>query len=212
MSWFHNAKLALSLSMIAAASAQAGTVYTNFKSGTPIFYSAGPNETAGYYEAFPFTPSGAFTFTELDLGIVAYNTSYGATVYLADSAFGLPGSTLDSWSVSNLPHGSDYTPVVLPAATGGNPNPIALSSGSTYWVEVIPTAGSQVGWVVNSTSTSGPYADNTSNAGWVLHGSTTTGAMQVLGNATATPEPAVWQLAALGLAAVAVARRRSARV
>jgi len=82
--------------------------------------------------ASPFTPSGNFTLTQVDLALLAFTGTNGAVIELVNSQNGLPGSTvLESWTVTNLTSGN-----VSLTSPGG----VTLQSGIQYWLVAMPSA------------------------------------------------------------------------
>jgi hypothetical protein len=78
----------------------------------------------------PFTSTGDFALTKIDLALGYVSGTNGATVELLDSMSGFPGSTvLESWTVSNLTSSLSAPLLTLNATTGPT-----LRSGMQYWV------------------------------------------------------------------------------
>src|ERR1700693_1373293 len=102
--------------------------------------SYSPGDTGDVFGASGFTPSEEFRLTsiQLALGYVAGFPSNGpneADVSLLSDAGGLPGSTIESWRLTDLPSTTFPSPLTTVSSAL---NPILLP-GNQYWV--MATAG-----------------------------------------------------------------------
>jgi hypothetical protein len=115
------------------------TLYTNLGSSTDAYYStngwlvAGSASALGHEQwiAMPVTLSGNHTLNEIEIALTYDNSGTNAAevVFAADSS-GLPGKTIKSWDVKNLPtFGTCCTLVVVKDKKG-----IKLKANTQYWV------------------------------------------------------------------------------
>ena len=165
----------------------------------------------GYQEvAIPFTPSGSFNLTQIDVALTFSGVSgvFGtddATVSLASDSAGAPGSTISSWSLSGLPSSFTGTTLDTIAVSGDS-----VVAGTQYWLIISPNSTTTDDfWDTNSNPT-GVFGNEEINqgSGWVSLAPYDLGAFDVLG--TATPEPASAGLVIGGVALIAagLAKRR----
>jgi hypothetical protein len=194
------------LALAVSGNASAGSiVYNNLGSGTTVYNTLMgslalgkdafmlPGSPSLSEVAFSFTPVVNFSFTELDLALLNNLGSPTSSVIieLTGSSSGLPGSVLQSWSLSagNLPQ--SLSPCCTLQTLTGN-GTIQLISGATYFVALLPGDNvTNVGWYWNSTGVVQTPFRNT-GGGWSPLASTPAGAFEVQGNILpmATPEPA----------------------
>jgi len=168
--------------------------------------AAGATSTPGTtYSAFSFTPSTTVDFTQLTMGLSSVSGANAVTVELLGDASG-PGSVLDSWNVINLP--TFGTCCTLQDLSG---NGIALNSGTTYWLAVLPgNSGTWAVWNENTVGAMGAQYLN-QGSGFINVGSQTVGAFEVEGSAivpSAVPEPGSVVLLSTGLLGLAWASRK----
>jgi uncharacterized protein (TIGR03437 family) len=108
----------------------------------------------------PFTPGSTLKLWSIGVALAGGGTS-GAQISLLQDAAGVPGKSLESWQVSNLPQESG------PITTVEDQLGLTLQAGQQYWVEVQPAAGSKssLGWGL-SVGGSGPafYVSGTPGA------------------------------------------------
>ena len=154
-----------------------------------------------------FTPTENFTLSQV---LVPLNGDFqgatnGVEISLDSSVNGLPGASLESWSVS-----ADQANASLYMLSSSSTVP--LESGTTYWITASPSAGDTfVGW--NWGGDTSLMAANY-GTGWSSFDPTSGGctgcarsAFAVTGNPVQTPEPSSLSLVAtgaLGLVLVAV--------
>ena len=163
--------------------AQNTTIYSNFlpgntfvccggepvagAPGSAFFGVAGPAQAAA-----PFTPTGNFRLTQIDLPLdfVASPTYTGGfNLSLNGDSGGVPGAALETWAglVAPIQKGgtSSLVTTVFPAFT------VPLLAGNQYWIVASPAASTTCDlWLVTSDVGTGPggrmaYDDG---AGWVI--------------------------------------------
>jgi hypothetical protein len=177
--------------------------------------SYSPGDTGDVFGATGFTPSQEFQLTSIQiaLGYVAGFPSNGpneADVSLVSDTGGLPGSTIESWQLTDLPATTFPSPLITVSSVL---NPILLP-GNQYWV--IATAGPDTfdTWTFTLAGSSfSPLAVNdTLNgvaSGWVLNGSGRQGALAVSGDAV--PEPSTLATVTLAFVLLTAYKARSRR-
>ena len=116
------------------------------------------------YIAASFAPGASSTLSGINLPLSNISGTNGAVVSLLNNASGgIPGTVLESWSVSNLPSYSQAAVTLTSVVSKLNP---ALQAGQTYWVEVQPLATDTMDyWYTNSLGLGGGLT-NLNNAGW----------------------------------------------
>lgn len=120
------------------------------------------------------------------------------TIILADDNAGAPGTALETFSVSGVP--TSGTIETVTSLT----NPI-LTSGTKYWVEVLPGDPLTVGgWNLSTGPLTGFSYQPVGSETWTAASGYGV-AYDVIGT---VPEPSTWSLLALGAGAFALARRR----
>jgi hypothetical protein len=126
-------------------------------------YSAGLQECGAWVDAWvtggvawSFVPPGDVNAdgVELALGRIAQSDGNEVTIALHDDTDSLPGAMLRSVTLSgSVPVEFAYG---MPLTRAAFASPVALSSGSTYWVVVTTPPSTAVGWFMN-----GPTSGNT---------------------------------------------------
>ncbi|GIK33152.1 MAG: PEP-CTERM sorting domain-containing protein [Fimbriimonadaceae bacterium] len=181
------------------ASSQAIVAFSNFGAGDSYNVSSGWSLLSGGFGSqfvshqFVSGASGSLESIEVAFGHVDGTNDY--SVSLRDDSSDAPGSYITTWSgIAAGAFGAGDPPIFLP---NGFPS-IVLSSGTKYWVEVKPTTdGTWGGWNFND---QGDTRLTSFNDG--APSVSDAGAFRV----NVVPEPA--SMAALGLGAVALIRRR----
>lgn len=83
--------------------------------------------------AASFTPSASFTLQGISLPLGYATGTNSAQIVLAQDGGGIPGKSLETWTLGNLPGGAE--PALTAAADSLN---LTLQAGQKYWVEVLP--------------------------------------------------------------------------
>jgi len=152
--------------------------------------------------AMAFTPSSDFDLSQIDLGITWVGNTNSVIVSLQNDSSGLPGATIESWTVSNLPPvgSTNAIETVIPVST------VELMATQQYWIAVAGVGDASAVWNWNVVGATGAYAQ--SDGGIFVLNHDTLGAFGVLG--TPVPEPSsMWLLGAVFFGLVAFGRRNS---
>jgi hypothetical protein len=114
--------------------------------------------------AAPFVASSNFSLGSISLPLSYFSGTNGALITLAaNGPGGIPGSILESWSVTNLPSGT--TPALTSVVSTNNP---VLQAGETYWVEVQPLAADTLDiWYTNNQNLGGGLGWDFSQGVWI---------------------------------------------
>ncbi len=193
--------------LIAAPSvSRATTAYSNFGAGFAYNTTQGlvvGNDLAGdnLAEADTFTPSSTLDFSTIEIALSCLATGdcpNSFTVDLTTDNSGVPntsgGGVLASFTVtgSTLPIFGVSTHLTLTYAG----SPLALNSGTAYWIAVLPDAGGvdQIVWNWNTTGDISSQAVASNGGGpsdaWLAPSGQTPGAYEVDGNPPGgVPEP-----------------------
>jgi len=172
--------------------------------------------TTSLYTAAPFVASANYDLTQLDLGLFnpGLTGDDSVMITLVSDSSGLPGATIESWTVSSVPENCCTLVTVTPTQT------VLLAAGEQYWVIAQATDPATVDyWGDNKGTSNNPaFPDNYSGTvatnngtGWTLHDDITP-AFDVLGDPVSpVPEPkSGLPLAAVAIAVMIAIRRRSA--
>lgn len=148
--------------------------------------------------AMSFTPSSSFDLNQIDLGLTWLGNTNSVIVSLKSDSAGLPGATIESWTVSSLPSpGSDHALVTVAPVS-----PVGLVGGQQYWIAAAPGASDTLAiWNWNVIGATGSYAQSLLGGAFIGNNGTL-GAFDVLGTPVAEPS-SIWVLCMLffGLAA-----------
>jgi hypothetical protein len=109
----------------------------------------------------PFKPTVANGFQSLSLALAYGGTgTNGVIISLAQDSSGTPGNVLESWTVTNLPTGTQ-----APLTVVNDRLNLTLNGGQAYWVVVQPMAfDTYVVWYTNVLGLNGAMAN--SGSGW----------------------------------------------
>jgi hypothetical protein len=110
--------------------------------------------------AVPFTPNFTFTLHGISLPLSYSGGDNNATISLLADSGGLPGNTLDSWVVSNLPSDSPPSGTTTVLDTFNT----MLQAGQQYWVEVQAFGDTLIQWYENGLGFTGGMENN--GSGW----------------------------------------------
>lgn len=192
----------------------ADTIFTDFAPGNGYIANtgwavAGSSSPAGAntVTASAFTSAGNYNLIQVDVAVSWAGGTNGATLSLDSDSGGVPGSAIETWTLTNLAAFGTCCAVATAISVAG----ITLQSGVQYWLAAGPLDGTTWdAWNYNSTSTSGTLANQIDGGAWNVFPGLTLGAFDVLGTpiTAPTPEPATLLLFAGGLAGVAGLRRR----
>jgi hypothetical protein len=151
---------------------------------------------------------------QIDIALGFSSGSNSATVNLDADNAGAPGTTLMSWTFTNVPsEPTDGTTVQTGTATSTLP----LLAGTQYWLVASPTnptGSTWIGWNFNNTGDTGTVDNRTSPKGaWQPSGYSQPAAFDILGtnpvSSTVSPEPASSGLVIGGFGLLAGALRRT---
>jgi len=194
------------LMLLGTSSARAEVLFTDWTSLTQVGsgYLSLSNITTPVtsYQALanPFSTTDTATLTSID---VVMDTRGGApiTLALASDSNGLPGSVLESWSLTL----SGNTNALYSVTSLLNP---VLTAGTTYWLEALPGANDNSGWGV--TSFGHTIAVSHSAGIWTATTNEWESAFDVNGTAaSATPEPSTFAMfGGAGLLAITLRNRQ----
>lgn len=191
------------LSFLAAtcvvASSQAIVAFSNFGPGDSYVVNSGWALFSGIYgsqfHSHQFVAGASGSLSSIDVAFGHLEGTNDYSVSLRDDSSDTPGSYITTWfGIAAGPFGAANPPIGLPNAFPS----IVLSSGTKYWVEVKPTTVDTSGaWNYNDQGDTRLTAFNDGTPG-ISRAS--------VFRVNVVPEPA--SMAALGLGAVALIRRR----
>lgn len=169
---------------------------------------SGSGSGVGYdNDANPFTSSGTFVLTQIDVAIGTSSGSSAFTLELDSDNANSPGAVLTSWTViSGIPDLGTCCTVETLIPTSA----IELTAGTKYWLvarPADPTGTTFDGWALNTTGATGNAEQQFSPDGSYTSNGNALGAFDVLG-ASPVPEPASFGLTAGALAVIAAFLRR----
>jgi len=148
------------------------TIYSNLGSKTDTYDDTGgwavdgPKSAEGKeWIAMPFTPKANATVTQIQIA-VHYDGlgTNGFNLVLAADDYGLPGKTLHSWDLKNLP----YRGTCCKLETAKYAEGVKLTKGKQYWVVArtdSKSAEAVDGWSYTWNDSTGPNAFNVGK-GW----------------------------------------------
>jgi hypothetical protein len=130
------------------------------------------------FVAMPFTPSSTYKLTSIQLALAYFAGANSLDVALAKDKGGMPGKTITSFTVTNVPPGGDCCDIEAVTPVG-----VKVKAGLTYWVVVSAEADTWGGWDQDSTGASGTFAFD-AGSGWQVT-SGTLAAFAVIGKLVA---------------------------
>lgn len=182
----------------------ASTVFSDLLPGNQYVCCNGYNVAPAGPIAAAFTTTQSFALNEIDVAVWNDELPQQITIVLAADSGGVPGAAIESWNVPDIvpPPAGSVTFGASTAVSVQDTLNVFLTPNTQYWVEVESATGSF--WNVNSLN-SGPddtFAGFNAGTWHVLVDSPQPPAFDVLGTATAVPEPSFGVL--LGLACSAL--------
>jgi hypothetical protein len=212
---FRLAVLSLFAILPTRSDASAIVVYNNFGAGqsynpTTGWAAEGPDAFFGPGAvAEPFTPASTVTFDAVLLPLSNFAGTNSVIVSLRPDVGGQPGTTpIESFPLTGIS--------TSPTSTVYQLNSIAdpvLNAGTTYWIALFAGGNNtEAAWMFNSTGADQFSSSHDGGNTWFNGFPNTAPAMEVLGNAVATPEPsALAMLAGLGAVACTIGATRMRR-
>jgi len=170
-----------------AHSAGLKTIYSNLGTGTDVYYccegwtlSGSGGEVGGSdWIAMPFTPTKAATLEQIDLGIGYVTGTNQIVITLTKDKSGLPGASIHSWTVKNMPtFGTCCTLDTIKYKKG-----IKVAKGKQYWITATTNAKDYDlwgAWNFTYNDATGTFAYQSGGGGWKTEDSYL-GAFDVLG-------------------------------
>lgn len=190
----------LSIFLGCAAVSRADILVDTFgTSGTGYHPIAGWTINSGSFIGQSFTTAGTYTFQSIDLPFRMAAETDQFQVNLRSSTAGLPGSVIESFTVTNAFGASTSGLYQLTSSLSPILNP------GTYFITVEGLADGAGRWLLNTGANTGQNVVSVDGGGIWSPFTDTLGALRVSG-AQVVPEPAT--MAALGLGIVAMMRRR----
>jgi len=183
----------------------------NRSAGVVIAGPGVPPPLRAQIPAVAFTPDDDFTLTQIGVALTHFSGTNSAMLSLDSSSGGLPDGTIESWSLTGLPAGSN---TILQTVTPDIP--VSLVSGTQYWLVVSPIASDTNDiWNFSLTDTTSPTAVSPNGgSSFFLTPASQRPAFAVLGNPVGSevPEPTSLVLLATGIVGiVGMALRRQVR-
>ncbi|HTZ96082.1 MAG TPA: choice-of-anchor R domain-containing protein [Terriglobales bacterium] len=118
-------------------------------------------------DALPFTPSVNATVTRIGVAVSYISGDNEVTVSLNADNSGLPGASLASFTISNLPSLGMCCAVELQIISG-----ISVTAGTQYWIVVQPTTPASTTWAAwndndtNQTTQNFAFQNSQDGSGW----------------------------------------------
>jgi hypothetical protein len=160
--------------------------------------------------AAPFTPSGNFTLTQIDLALGYDSGTNGAVIELVNSTSGLPGTTvLESWRPTSLSSSCAFCAAGNPRLTLDSTGSVQLENGTQYWLVAEGINPSTLDfWWGNVNALTGVELSLNDGTSWIVPGDGNLTAFDVQGTPSSVAEPSYEGLVTFGLCIVLVAIRR----
>jgi hypothetical protein len=147
------------------------TIYSTFNSDQSNLYNccvawtiSTTDSVLGFQQfiAMPFTPSASYKLTSIQIALAYFEGANSLTVALAKDKGGLPGKTMASFTVTDVPPGGSCCGIEAVTPKG-----VKVKANTTYWVVVTAQNDTWGGWDEDSTGQSGTFAFDT-GTGWQL--------------------------------------------
>jgi hypothetical protein len=190
----------IALSLVAAGSAGAEILYSDFGPGQSYNKSSGSiigdsgslvgENVDSNPTAMGFISTSSADVSQIHITLNLFQGSSAApevAVSLWTDVANAPGASLGSWDLSGLP-----SPLNPGIETISGISGVSLNAGQSYFLEVDALNGAAYGWNLNDTGAAGDkFVAGTD------HPDSTLGAFDVIGSAA--PEPAAWAMMLVGL-------------
>lgn len=196
----------LGLAAWAASHTQADVLFNNFGPGDTYYSGAawtvgsagGINASVAMF--FDVSASTSYEFDGFALAAKYFSGTDGIRVSLCSDSGGLPGASLESFSLTPSSRGG-----VLTASSTLH---TTLAAGGRYWLAAYGAdLTTSAGWFFSPVDTRGAAHSQDLGASWVLHSPDPVGAFRI--SATVVPEPTTCQLGCvLALGGAMLLRRR----
>ncbi len=184
-----------------AAPAPADVVFTTFGPGNSHDSTTGwtigyvsPTWTQG--DQFSFTGSQPYPLTSIEVAAAWVSGTNQMNVSLMTDNMGQPGTTLESFSFTNMGNFGDNNPLLVGTSVL---HPL-LTPGTEYWLVADAPSGTWDAWNWSSPQVLGLHAQSLDGGTtWSVGSDDVLGAFQINGGVTPVPVPGAVLLGALGL-------------
>ncbi|PYX08220.1 MAG: hypothetical protein DMG88_11615 [Acidobacteria bacterium] len=172
-------------------------------------FSESGSNVGPYISAMAFTPNTTSPLFAIDLAIGSGQVNDQFTLALMSTNGGLPGSILESWSLTTTFHLALCNHCFETALSTLHP---VLQGGTQYWLVVFPSSDMDGGWFASNDAQGTSAFSSDRGKTWTPHANSQMGAFDVRGiSNTAVPEPSTIILLGSGLLGITAARRKTRR-